>query len=387
MKKSLIKLTVCLILFFQLGSNALAQQVSTKVAYKLDEYGLLQSNCDYGARLDNFAIYLENNPTLKGYVITYGPEGNGSGTGNYLLRVTKDYLVQVRGIDEGRIKIIYGGRYKTQSESATEVWLVPHGAVPPKSVKYGNDVISFRGKFIEYEAWDGFYDGDPNGISPGRVRHAAFADMLKQQKKTRAYIVAYNGNDATPGAWRRVAQRDSQNLQDYGVETSRIKIIYGGYAGETKVQFWILPKIAPPPVKEAPPERAPGRAVRIGSFSDYQLTDTRDEQWVFKGFAEVLSNNEQLSACVIIRPRTDGADQSVDSDESQKVDLLKLVEKWKADLSKLYKIQENRFHLMVIPAQEEWDEGTFETWIVPLGAALPNPFVVETEEEHKDNQN
>src|ERR1044072_4666339 len=76
-------------------------------AQKIDEFGMVVG-CDHSARLDNFGIELENRPDAVALIIAYGPEGEGSGTGNFRLRVAKDYLVRFRGIKAESIKTVYG---------------------------------------------------------------------------------------------------------------------------------------------------------------------------------------------------------------------------------------------------------------------------------------
>jgi hypothetical protein len=51
---------------------------------------------------------------------------------------------------------------------------------------------------------------------------------------------------------------------------------------------------------------------------------------------------------------------------------LALVEKWRSELIENYGISEHR--LIVITAEAQQSScGSVETWVVPLGAALPDP--------------
>jgi hypothetical protein len=60
-----------------------------------DEYGNIRFN-DEKARLDNYAIQLQNEPTSQGYIIAFGScDAEGQTRGNR----AKDYLVNTRGID------------------------------------------------------------------------------------------------------------------------------------------------------------------------------------------------------------------------------------------------------------------------------------------------
>ncbi|MGZ5435094.1 MAG: hypothetical protein ACXWID_02205 [Pyrinomonadaceae bacterium] len=91
---------------------------------KFDEYGNIRFN-DEKARLDNYAIQLQNAPTDRATIIGYGAcEGEGLNRANR----AKDYLVNTRGIDAGRIDTVDGG---CRSELKVELWLVPSGATAP----------------------------------------------------------------------------------------------------------------------------------------------------------------------------------------------------------------------------------------------------------------
>ena len=88
---------------------------------KFDEYGNIRFN-DEKARLDNFAIQLQNEPGAQGYIYGYGSCGSeGQERGNR----AKDYLVNTRGIDAGRLVVVDGG---CKPELKVELWIVPQGA-------------------------------------------------------------------------------------------------------------------------------------------------------------------------------------------------------------------------------------------------------------------
>lgn len=88
---------------------------------KFDEYGNIRFN-DEKARLDNFAIQLQNEPTSQGYVYGYGSCGS---EGQERANRAKDYLVNTRGIDAGRIVVVDGGCIP---QLRIELWIVPQGA-------------------------------------------------------------------------------------------------------------------------------------------------------------------------------------------------------------------------------------------------------------------
>ncbi|MBC7909832.1 MAG: hypothetical protein H7Y30_04985 [Pyrinomonadaceae bacterium] len=99
----------------------------TPIARKFDEYGNIAFN-DEKARLDNFAIELQNNPGAQGYIIAYAGRRARTGEAQSRADRAKDYLVNTRQIDSGRIVTVDGG-YK--EDLTVELWIVPTGANPP----------------------------------------------------------------------------------------------------------------------------------------------------------------------------------------------------------------------------------------------------------------
>ena len=98
-------------------------------ARKFDEYGNIAFN-DEKARLDNFAIELQNNPGAQGYIIAYGGRKARANEAQARAGRAKDYLVNTRQIDSGRIVTVDGGH---REDLTVELWIVPSGAAPPEN--------------------------------------------------------------------------------------------------------------------------------------------------------------------------------------------------------------------------------------------------------------
>jgi hypothetical protein len=99
-------------------------KVAPKPAVKFDEYGNIRFN-DEKARLDNYAIQLQNDPGSTGTIIVYGScAGEAQQRGDR----AKDYLVNTRGIEAGRITVVDAG---CASELKVQLWVVPQGAAAP----------------------------------------------------------------------------------------------------------------------------------------------------------------------------------------------------------------------------------------------------------------
>jgi hypothetical protein len=93
-------------------------------ARKFDEYGNIRFN-DEKARLDNYAIQLQNEPGSAATIIVYGScVGEAQQRGDR----AKDYLVNTRGIEAGRITVVDGG---CRADLTVQLWVVPQGAAAP----------------------------------------------------------------------------------------------------------------------------------------------------------------------------------------------------------------------------------------------------------------
>jgi hypothetical protein len=100
---------------------------------KFDEYGDIKFN-DEKARLDNFAIQLQNTPGETGYIIAYG---KCAGEGQARADRAKNYLVNTRGIEAGRITTVDGG---CRADLTVELWRVPQGATKMPAASTDNIV-------------------------------------------------------------------------------------------------------------------------------------------------------------------------------------------------------------------------------------------------------
>ncbi|HEX7175965.1 MAG TPA: hypothetical protein VF240_11955 [Pyrinomonadaceae bacterium] len=96
-------------------------------ARKIDEYGNIRFN-DEKARLDNYAIALQNEPGAQGTIICYGGRVGRAGEAQARCDRAKNYLVNERGIDASRVSTVDGG---FREELTVELWVVPTGAQPP----------------------------------------------------------------------------------------------------------------------------------------------------------------------------------------------------------------------------------------------------------------
>lgn len=93
----------------------------------LDGYGDIKFE-DEKARLDNFAIQLQNDPLSSGYILMFAGQVTFENEAQERLDRAKSYLADVRDIDRNRIVTVDCGY---SSELWAQTWIVPIGAAPP----------------------------------------------------------------------------------------------------------------------------------------------------------------------------------------------------------------------------------------------------------------
>lgn len=99
------------------------------LASKIDEFGVANEETEW-LRLDNFAIWLQNDPSAIGYIITYRGTKSAVAEAKAVNKRMLKYLVEIRRLDADRFKTIDGG---TRPTLWREFWLVPMGAKIPKA--------------------------------------------------------------------------------------------------------------------------------------------------------------------------------------------------------------------------------------------------------------
>jgi hypothetical protein len=380
------------VLAFGAGTKVCGQKRSGQpedlMPRKFDEFGRV-GHCDVTARLDNLAVQLENEPGVTGYIVAYGPEGEGIGTGRTNLELLKDYLFNTRGLTETRLKTIYAGRNQDTMEPKFELWIVPRGAAAPEPLKMETNVETFKGRFVEVETED-YLDllfAEEMGPGIGLAIDAAFADMLHQQKKAIPYVVTYNGEEAVPGSARRLAARKIKALKRYDVDASRIKTIFGGVRKKTTLQLWLLSPGDPPPTVDAGAEQPPKKNVMVASEGDDVLGTPENERAVFNRMLDVLRTQPTLKAVAIVnieapQPEPD----AIEEEANPPAELPKVVQKWRDELINTHKIGPDRFIVLFATTPADRAGNYIDIWAMPPGQPLPDPNADEEDATEEDTE-
>ena len=96
--------------------------LGVKTAVPVDEYGMLKDD-DVKARVDNFYIQLNNDPSAKGYIINYGTPAQVKKQKAQIMKA-----ITFRKYDASRITFVDG---PNNGEVKTKFWLIPAGADNP----------------------------------------------------------------------------------------------------------------------------------------------------------------------------------------------------------------------------------------------------------------
>jgi len=271
---------IALSIFFSILTISLPTIAQSKPeARKFDEFGDIQSS-DLMARLDNFAIQLQNEPAAKGFILVYRTRRDLPGLNNSLALRSKDYLVNSRGVPRERIVTVDGGEADCMIQ---ELWIVPAGTTPaPRPEAYQRhfpDLDSPR-KFDEY--WFEPSDAHPPTVAVEQTAAAeylgTFADELRREPRAIACVIVYAQYNPRPGlvdkgfyeperevrldppfvAARRLALEQKRLTALYGISRNRISLVNGGYRKRRAVELWIVPRgehLPIPTPNSFPPKR------------------------------------------------------------------------------------------------------------------------------------
>lgn len=251
------KLKYLLPLLCLLLAHTTPAQTNIPPARKYDEFGDVAAS-DLIARLDGFAIELQNDPNTRGFLVVYRARRDLPGLNNRYAHRMKDYLVNTRGLPAQRIVTVDGGETLCLSQ---ELWIVPVGATP--AIRKDAYPDSFHGGAYKF---DEHYYQQPTDLAdlsywsvPPTNFHGyleAFANALRKEPRATGYLVAYtNWNRDRPTLAQKMLQTERNFLiKHFGLKPARIKTVNGGYRKWRAMELWIVPHGEYAPF--APPARA-----------------------------------------------------------------------------------------------------------------------------------
>lgn len=239
-------------------------QTKSPVARKFDEFGDILLS-DLKARLDNFAVQLQQEPNTRGFIIVYRSRRDLPGLSHALATRSRYYLLENRSIAKDRLALVDGGVAMCLTQ---ELWIVDPGAAPkPRDdARIGYFYRPDHAwKFFEY----GFLPPELHkrfgvtGPSQEEDRLDVYANEVKKDKTSIACVIVYAQYDPSPGlvdysgnyeperevmmdragtARRRLTFEKDELVRIYGISASRIRLIDGGYRKSRMVELWVLPR-------------------------------------------------------------------------------------------------------------------------------------------------
>ncbi|MEA2173323.1 MAG: hypothetical protein QOD00_915 [Blastocatellia bacterium] len=288
-------------------------QPACALSSRFDVYGKINWE-DEQARLDNFAIALQNNTRMKGYIMVYSGTDDLPGIITRLVERPANYLVNSRGLGAERLTVIKGG-YREERE--IELWVLPSEAPAPEpsgtievdhlsGLPYQFDEAYFDTGEAESQdpvessdeqqgASDAAADEQGAATTDEQVSNGAgaevvdadeenadaasvddeakrgpvklelywcakcFADALKAEPKARGYLIYYDdGEDPNNNQVQEIVLREKEKFaQKYGIDEWRVEVFYGGYSSAPLLEIWIGPENAQRPTPKSYPRKAP----------------------------------------------------------------------------------------------------------------------------------
>lgn len=246
------RLLAPLVLVLALCPAALARQQPQPAAARLvDSFGEILVT-DLKARLDNFALELQQAPDAKGYVVAYAAKNRFPG---WPVRTALDsfqFIVGYRGIPAARLAVINGG---LRGDNRVELWLAPPGAGAPAEPFDVSLLMSGERTPLPFDRFDvlerGEYsppevDGDPYPDS--KHLYPYFAEVLRADPSLRGCIIAYTSRRGGPAASRRIAAlAKAAVVKSQAIDVPRLAAFGGGRRRYKAIELWLVPPGSPPP--------------------------------------------------------------------------------------------------------------------------------------------
>ncbi|HEX5709210.1 MAG TPA: hypothetical protein VFX96_18045 [Pyrinomonadaceae bacterium] len=221
----------------------------------LDTYGDIACE-DAAARLDNFAIALQNVPEARGHIFIHGGEATPPRRIQNHVRFIKEHLTGVRGVAASRYDVVEGGRHQ---QLTVRLFIIPPGERPPTPFPMieGDAADVPRGGARKFDEGFARLRRDAGGraalaTAPGCPLDlpdlAEYAKALRAESDARAYVVVYGERGARLSDSNAVSRLIRHRLFNFErIAHPRITVVYGGTRDEPFVELWVVPRGARPP--------------------------------------------------------------------------------------------------------------------------------------------
>ncbi|MDT5157215.1 MAG: hypothetical protein QOH51_1572 [Acidobacteriota bacterium] len=247
MKKSVFVYACVTATVLALSLTARAQTEAPKPSpTPVDSFGGDLLITDWKARLDSFAVDLQNAPGSRGYIIAYSDRQKLPGWTLRRANQVISYLTVTRGVEEGRVSVVSGG---FRASAGYEFWVISPGEqLPVKPLDFS---LAFAGEkspvlfdryylFSRWEDWG--EDGNLDVYTRDHGRFEPFVSFLRADPSLRGCVITYATRHDRRGADRRLAASEKRAvLTTQSVMPDRIVSIAGGLRPHKTVELWLVP--------------------------------------------------------------------------------------------------------------------------------------------------
>ena len=228
---------------------AAARQETARLFDSFDDRILIT---DIKARLDYFAVELQNAPEARGVVVVYAARNKFPGWAGRRAYACRDYLTEVRGLGVSRVSLINGG---LRDETKFELWLVPAGAAAPPAKPFDLSMLMSGEKTpLPFDRFDVVERGNTPDAEEGEYYPDAtglydyLAEVLRADPSLRACVVAYTSRRGARAADRRIAAAAKTAIvKSQAIDVRRVAAVGGGRRRYKVVEIWLVPPGSPLP--------------------------------------------------------------------------------------------------------------------------------------------
>lgn len=253
-----------LVLCFHLNASSSGRQTPA-TARLIDSFDDRILVTDIKARLDNFAIELQNAPDAKGYLVFYAARNRFPGWVGRRALARMGRLEDMLGLGP-RVSLINGG---LADETKFELWFVPAGAPAPSVKPFDlSTLMSGERGPLPFDRFDVVERGESPIADEGvfypdaKGLYDYLAEVLRADPGLRACVIAYASRRAARSTDRRIAARAKRAIvESQAVDVRRVVALGGGRRRYKAVEVWLVPPGAPMP-KASPDARVSRRRRR-----------------------------------------------------------------------------------------------------------------------------
>ena len=208
--------------------------VQKPLARMTDEFRTRGSNCEEGfARLDNFFIDLNNDPTAQGVIVVYGDARAAGAASHRELQLRNHFTF--RRFPTDRVEFMRGA---AKEDGTTQFWIVPQGASDPQVEEPSVAVEKLPTAPYLYAV--DYIDGVP-GCSGNLFDVPKYAGVLRSLPGSRGRVII---SETSRAKYDRRLREILAALRNNGVAASRINALYK-YVRPNRAlesaELWVIP--------------------------------------------------------------------------------------------------------------------------------------------------